>query len=198
MFTGIIETTGTIESVVRDAGAMRIAVRTPWKPRDIAIGESIACDGICLTVCGMESGTLAFDLSHETLAITTAARWDVGRRINLERALQLGERLGGHMVQGHVDGTGRVTAVDRQPSGTTLSVEVPASLARFVLLKGSITLDGVSLTITAVDGRTLSTVLVPHTLAVTNIDDRQAGDAINVEGDLVGKWIAQLVTDRQP
>lgn len=164
----------------------------PWQS-DLALGESIAVNGACLTVSAREGALARFDLSAETLRRTRLGSVEVGRRLNLERAIRLSDRLGGHLVSGHVDGLGRL--VGRRPAGDgeTLSFELPGELARYLIDKGSIALDGASLTVVEPRGPRFDVWVVPHTLRETNLGDLRVGDAVHVEVDVVGKWIEKLL-----
>lgn len=193
MFTGIVTDIG--EVVACDGGRFTIACRYPAD--SIAIGASIACAGCCLTVTGLhalDKGRTAFtvDVSNETLAVTTLAGWRAGARVNLERALKLGDELGGHMVSGHVDGLARILAIRPDGASMRFAFEVPAHLARFVAPKGSVALDGTSLTVNEVDGRTFGVNFIPHTLAATTWGAASVGDPVNFEVDLMARYVARL------
>ena len=193
MFTGIITDVG--EVAARDGG--RFKVRTRYAHSTIALGASIACDGCCLTVTAVEQrgGETVFsvDVSNETLSKTTLAAWQPGRRINLERALKTGEELGGHMVSGHVDGVCRIAGI--RPDGDSLrfTFSVPGDLARFIAAKGSVALDGTSLTVNEVTRETFGVNLIPHTLTATTWQSKRAGDAINLEIDPLARYAARLM-----
>lgn len=196
MFTGIISAIGEIVRVLPRADIVRLAIASPYAARSIELGASIACSGVCLTVVqrGEEGGRQIFEveLGSETLAVTTAADWRVGRRLNLERPVKVGDELGGHIVAGHVDGV--ATLLERSDLGATSKFlfEAPAALARFVAQKGSVALDGVSLTVNGVDGRRFDCLLIPHTLAVTTWGERKVGDRINLEVDLLARYVARF------
>ena len=190
MFTGIGEEVGRVTA--RDGA--RLAVACDVVARDATIGDSIAVNGVCLTVVAVEEGALAFDLSPETLARSALGRLAVGSPVNLERPVTLAARLGGHLVQGHVDGVGEVAAVTPDATGgSTLAVRLPAGLARYAVEKGSIALDGVSLTVAAIDGETVSIALIPHTLAATTLGVAAPGDRLNVEVDVIAKHVERLM-----
>jgi riboflavin synthase len=196
MFTGIITDIGEVVAVTpRNVGA-RFRIATGYDPETIAIGASIACGGPCLTAIerGIDGNRSYFDVeaSPETLDRTTLGGWRAGTRINLERSLKLGDELGGHMVSGHVDGI--ATLVSREDSGdmAVFVFEAPAELARFIAEKGSVALDGTSLTVNTVKGRRFSVTIIPHTLAVTTWGMRKAGDRINLEVDQVARYVARL------
>ncbi|MEZ5775464.1 MAG: riboflavin synthase [Hyphomicrobiaceae bacterium] len=192
MFTGIITDVGRIVS--RDGGRFEIACG--YEAKGIALGASIACDGCCLTVTSVKAegaGALfTVDVSNESLARTTLGSWQAGRRINLERALALGAELGGHLVTGHVDGVAQI--LERRADGNSerFVIEAPAALARFIAEKGSVALDGTSLTVNEVEGRRFGINLIPHTLQVTGWGARRAGDPVNIEVDLLARYVARL------
>ena len=193
MFTGIITDIG--EVVARDGGRFTIACHYPAD--SIAIGASIACAGCCLTVTDIRAhndgrSSFGVDVSNETLAVTTLNRWQPGTRINLERSLKLGDELGGHMVSGHVDGLAHILAAKPDGESVRFSFEVPPHLARFVAPKGSVALDGTSLTVNEVSGNSFGVNLIPHTLAVTTWGAAKPGDAVNFEVDLMARYVARL------
>ena len=201
MFTGIVTDIGEILEVERRAeGLSRVLVGARYPSSSIVLGASIACAGICLTVVAAEEregrSTFAVDTAAETLMTTTAGRWRVGTRINLERSLKLGDELGGHMVSGHVDGIAEIIAREDLPDMARLAVRVPAALSRFIAPKGSVALDGVSLTVNAVEGDTFSTLIIPHTLQVTTFSSAKKGGALNLEVDLMARYAARLMETR--
>jgi riboflavin synthase len=193
MFTGIISDIG--EVVARDGG--RFTLRCAYPAETIALGASIACDGACLTaieVAAAGAGSrFTVDVSNETLSKTTLGAWQPGRRVNLERALKAGEELGGHIVAGHVDGVG--TILDIRPDGESqrITVEAPAGLARYLAPKGSVALDGISLTVNEVAGARFGINIIPHTLTHTTLGARRAGDRVNLEVDLIARYVARLM-----
>jgi riboflavin synthase len=190
MFTGIVEELGAVRSL--EGG--RLVVGCPVVATDSTLGASVAVNGTCLTVVDRTDDTLAFDLSGETLDRTALGSARTGDRVNLERPVTLAARLGGHLVQGHVDGVGRVAAVDRSSDkGATLTVRIPEELEALVVPKGSIAIDGISLTVAAIDGPELRIALIPHTLAVTTLGAAAAGDPVNIEVDMIGRYVARLM-----
>jgi riboflavin synthase len=200
MFTGIITDIGRIERI-EDRGDLRARIRTGYAPESIALGASIACAGICLTVVDRgpgEPGTGWFevDISAETVSRTSLRggrrAWTSGTRINLERALRLGDELGGHVVTGHVDGTAEVVALRDEGDSTRVAFRAPDHLARFIAPKGSVALDGTSLTVNEVDGRDFGVNFIPHTKAVTTWGDVAAGDLVNLEIDTLARYVARL------
>jgi len=195
MFTGIVEGTGTVVTLAhsRSGGAARLEVDAPWPAGELAVGDSVAVDGCCLTVVASIPGGFAADLVAETLRRTALGRLAAGAKVNLERPLALGGRLGGHLVQGHVDGVGRVLALQAVGEGREVRVELPEELARYVVEKGSIAVDGVSLTVAAVGRGWFAVALVPHTLAATTLGERAPGDPVHLEVDVVAKYVERLV-----
>jgi len=196
MFTGQIERIGNLVAV-RRAGEglyLEVGVETPFD--GLVPGESISVDGACLTV--VEPGATRFcaDVSPETAAATTLKYKQAGTRVNLERAMRLSDRLGGHMVTGHVDCVGRVVQVVRRSDFREMSVEVPRELLRFIVHKGSVAVDGVSLTVASLSGNVFRTALIPATLSATTLDARREGDKVNIETDIIGRYVARLVESR--
>jgi riboflavin synthase len=196
MFTGIVETTGRLARIEPRGGDVRLMIDAgAFDPGDVAIGDSIAVSGVCLTAIAIgSSGTLAFDVSTETLSRTSLGSLSVGERVNLEKALRLADRLGGHLVSGHVDGLGRVAAIEADARSQRWMFELPPELARYVATKGSIAIDGVSLTVNEVDGHRFGVNLIPHTIEVTTLGDRKVGDPVNVEVDMVARYIERLMS----
>jgi riboflavin synthase len=193
MFTGIVEAVGQVLDVEGSEGAARLRLRVPRDVADLTPGESLAVDGVCLTVVAAEGETVAADLSAETLRRTTLGRLRPGARVNLERPLAASGRFGGHVVQGHVDGVGTITRVDREGDGRWMEVSLPAGLARFVVEKGSLAIDGVSLTVAAVQEGRCAVSLIPHTMAITTLGGKQPGDPVNIEVDILAKYVARLL-----
>jgi len=198
MFTGIVSAIGAVVGVSERNDVRRIAVACSYDLDSIDIGGSIACAGVCLTVISREddgTGTavIEFEAGPETLALTNVREWEVGTRVNLERSLKVGDELGGHMVAGHVDGL--ATIVTREDFGETtrFQFEAPAPLARFIAPKGSVALDGTSLTVNAVDGNRFECMLIPHTLKVTTWNKRKVGDKVNLEVDQIARYVARLL-----
>jgi riboflavin synthase len=196
MFTGIITALGEVVAIDR-RGDLRIAIASDYDPQGIAIGASIACSGVCLTVVEVgpdqrRSSRFAVDVSAETLARTTLGGWRVGTPVNLERSLKIGDELGGHLVFGHADGV--ATVKDRQNKGDSaiLRFAAPPELAPYIAEKGSIALDGASLTVNEVAGSEFSVNIIPHTQAVTSFGVRKVGDIVNVEVDMLARYVARL------
>jgi riboflavin synthase len=192
MFTGIITDLGSVRAMTN--GAMtRLEIATAYDADTIPPGASICCNGICLSVVERGAGWFAVEASAETLAVTTLGAWRVGTPVNLERALKAGDELGGHIVSGHVDGVGRI--VDRRQDGGSVRyvIEAPAALSRFIAPKGSIAVDGVSLTINEVDGAEFGVNIIPITQRETNLGGAKAGDSVNLEIDPVARYVARLM-----
>lgn len=191
MFTGIIEAVGrvaTVKSAGQSAGLTIDAGGLDMS--DVAVGDSIACNGVCLTVTSLVPKGFTVDVSQETLRVT--AGFDAGNAINLERSLRLSDRLGGHLVSGHVDGVGTVTTVKPVDANREIAVRFPAELGRYIARKGSIAINGVSMTVNVVTGDAFSVNLIPHTLAATNLKDLQQGDRVNLEIDLVARYVERM------
>lgn len=195
MFTGLVEEMGTIESVEDRAPGHRLRVRAAAVLSDARVGDSLAVDGCCLTVVECDRERFAIDAVPETLARTTLGERRVGDRVNLERALRLDQRLGGHLVQGHVDGVGVVRAMAREGDGVRMMLEIPAAIARFVAEKGSLAVDGVSLTVAHELGDGCEIALIPHTLAHTTAGSYRPGRRVNLEVDLVARYLARLLDE---
>lgn len=192
MFTGIITDIGTIRAVEM-RGDLRARIGCGYDMAGVEIGASIACDGVCLTVIAKGTDWFDVDISAETLSKTNiGGGWQVGTRLNLERALRVGDELGGHIVSGHVDGLARIVEAHDQGDSLRLTFEVPAALARFVAPKGSVALNGTSLTVNEVDGNRFGVNLIPHTRAVTTWGGAKVGDAINLEIDTLARYVARL------
>jgi riboflavin synthase len=195
MFTGIVEQVGRLAAVRQAARATRLEVELGPLARDARVGDSIAVSGACLTIARLAGGVAAFDVSEETRRKTTIASWRTGGRVNLERAMRLGERLGGHLVSGHVDGVGRLVERRREGGSERFVIALPASVR--VVEKGSLAVDGVSLTTWDCRRGRCAIALIPHTLAATTLGDLKPGAAVNLEQDLVGRWIEELVKPRR-
>ena len=195
MFTGLVSAVGEIVSV-EAGGVHRFAVRSAYVPRSIEIGASIAHAGACLTVTSLrpeDEGTIhTVDVSPETLDRTTLGDWKPGSRVNLERSLKIGDELGGHLVTGHVDGVGTVTRIEPAGEWTRIEIRLPDALARFVAEKGSITVDGVSLTVNGASRDAFTVMIIPHTAAVTTLGTLKPGDSVNLEVDLMARYAARL------
>lgn len=191
MFTGIVERAAEVVSAEHSPSGSRLVIALGPSAEGVSIGASIAVDGCCLTVVSLESDRAAFDVAPESLSRTNLGALRPGNRVNVERALRFGDRLDGHLVTGHIDGVGVVTAVDRRGIERDVEIELPEEYRRFVVEKGSITLKGVSLTVAAVTERGLRVMLIPHTAAVTTLGDAEVGTRMEFEVDAIGKWVAR-------
>jgi len=201
MFTGIVTDIGEVLAVeLRGEGLRRLMIGCHYEPASIVNGASIACNGVCMTVVGAgerdERTWFAVDAAAETLRVTTVGTWQQGTRVNLERALRLGDELGGHLVAAHVDGVAEITTREDLRDMMRFAVRSPPHLARFIAPKGSVALDGVSLTVNDVEGDSFSVLIIPHTLAVTTIGSWLAGTAVNLEVDLMARYAARLMDMR--
>ncbi len=194
VFTGLITDLGTVERLT--AGPVTDVWVSSSYSGDFALGESIACDGVCLTVVDFKGSSFKVQVAPETLRRSTAAKWAAGTRLNLERALRIGDRLGGHWVQGHVDGVGTIRELRADGGTTALRVSLTQELAPFFVEKGSVCIDGVSLTVTAVDTSSFSVMLIPETLARTSLGKKRVGDDVNLETDIIGRYVARMLGHR--
>jgi riboflavin synthase len=196
VFTGIIRELGRIESLNGESAGIRIRIVAPVTASSTAVGDSVAVNGVCLTAVEVEGGILAFDAVPETLRRSSLSRLTDGGSVNVEPALRAGEPLGGHLVQGHVDGVGRVLRLEPEGEGARLAVEAPQDILRYIVEKGSITVEGVSLTIAALATDSFEIALVPHTLQVTTLGSLAAGDEVNLEVDVLAKYVERLLEAR--
>ncbi len=198
MFTGIVEGLRTVVGVDAGPGWTKIRVDLGESAAGVRLGDSVAIDGCCLTVEGLVGTVAGFHLLGETVQRTTFGALRSGSLVNVERSLKVGDQLGGHFVSGHVDGTAPVVSKVEAPDQTVLAVDLPADLADLVVMKGSITFDGVSLTVMGLDGARVSVALIPHTLAITTLGSKGVGARVNVEVDMIGKWVRQFVPRSTP
>ena len=198
MFTGIVTEIGDIEAVTERASNLsRIEIACGFDPASIALGASISCSGICLTVVDVKRAAghtvFAVDAAAETLRLTSAGQWRAGTKINLERSLRTGDELGGHMVSGHIDGLAEIVAREDMKDQARIGLRAPKGLSRFIAPKGSVTLDGVSLTVNDVAGEEFSVHIIPHTLAVTTLNTAIVGGKLNLEIDVMARYVARLM-----
>ncbi|HKN86777.1 MAG TPA: riboflavin synthase [Nitrospiraceae bacterium] len=196
MFTGIVEEMGAVKAVERTLAGARLSVLASTVMDDLAIGDSVSVNGACLTVVSRAEREFAVDVSTETLSVTSLGQVSPGAPVNLERAMKLHQRIGGHLVSGHVDAIGAVRS--RRQDGNTLiiTIEAPREILRYCVPKGSITVDGISLTINELTDRSFGVAIIPHTAKVTTLGLKQIGDTVNLEADLIGKYVERLLQDR--
>ena len=195
MFTGIVTALGSIRAIQPIGGGkdMRLVIAAPWPDTaTIPIGASIACSGCCLTAVEVNADSFAGDASAETLACTTLGGWTVGSQVNLERSLRIGDELGGHMVSGHVDGVGEAMSATAENGSTRWQFRVPRALARFIAVKGSVAVNGVSLTVNEVQDDMFGVNVIPHTASVTGFGTMKPGDKVNIEIDMLARYVARL------
>jgi len=196
MFTGIIEEKGKVLRVEYRGQEKRLTLEVPFDLTGMQLGDSININGVCLTVVEKKTGTIGVDLSSETLQKTNLAKVQKGDKVNLERALRLSDRLGGHIVTGHIDGIGAITERRMERSFLQLRVRVPRSVSRYLVQKGSIAIDGISLTVNEYKGEEISLTLIPYTLEKTTLIEKKVGDEVNVEADILGKYVEKML-DRE-
>lgn len=196
MFTGIIEGLGTVSSISPSGRGSRITITSDFDLTDTCIGDSIAVNGACLTAVTLDGRRFTVDVSPETLHRTVLGRIKIADRVNLERALRLSDRLDGHLVSGHVDGIGVLRKRKTVANAIIMEYSVPASLARYMIEKGSVAVDGTSLTINRCDGASFEVSIIPHTAGMTTVSHKKIGDAVNIETDLIGKYVERFVLDR--
>ena len=196
MFTGIVEEMGIVEAIEPLDQASRIRIRGPIVTSDVQPGDSISVNGVCLTVVDPAQGTFAADVMAETLSRSSLAAIEVGAAVNLERAARVDSRLGGHIVQGHVDGIGHVSGIQQQENWTLMTIELPDELSRYLVEKGSITVDGVSLTVVSVTPHEFVISLIPTTLAETTLGSKSTGDTVNLEVDVIAKYVEKMLEGR--
>lgn len=197
MFTGIVEERGQVVAVTPMGDSARLVIRASLAVSDAKLGDSIAVNGVCLTVTEFDSQTFSADVMAETLLRTSLGAAIPGSDVNLERAMPAHGRLGGHLVQGHVDGTGEILSIEPTEHWTVVRVGIPATIARYIAEKGSITIDGVSLTVVSVDDSSFSVSLIPTTLRETTLGERQIGDVVNLEIDVIAKYVERLLEAKQ-
>lgn len=196
MFTGLVEGQGKVSFLKQEADGLRLTIAPAdgcFRPAEVALGDSISISGCCLTVVEISDNGLDFEAGQETLAKTSLGDLQVGSRVNLERALAVGARLGGHFVQGHVDGVATVDVIDRSGEWIDMWFRVPGAMTELMVPKGSVTVDGISLTLVNVEEDRFSVALIPHTLEVTTLGQREVGDRVNIEQDVLGKYVAKLI-----
>jgi riboflavin synthase len=193
MFTGIIEEIGVVTGIARGAKSSRVTISAKIIFSDLKLGDSVATNGVCLTVSDMTNSTFTADVMHETLKYTSLAGLANGTRVNLERAMAADGRFGGHIVSGHIDGTGVVRDITRDDNAVIYTIATGPDIVKYIVKKGSITIDGISLTVTSVDDFSFSVSIIPHTLKETVLADRKTGDIVNLEVDILAKYIEKLL-----
>lgn len=196
MFTGIVEEMGAVTSVEKTLAGTRLTILASTVMGDLKIGDSISVNGTCLTVVTRGERDFSVEVSPETLSVTTLGRLTAGEPVNLERAMKLNERIGGHLVAGHVDGVGTIRSRHQEGNVIVFDIEASPEILRYCVAKGSITVDGISLTINGVSERGFSVAIIPHTAKVTTLGLKQANDPVNLESDLIGKYVERLLQER--
>ncbi len=197
MFTGIIEEIGKIEAVQKGSKSSVLRIAASKVLEDCQIGDSIACNGVCLTVTSMAEGSYECDVMAETLRRSNLGELKVGDPVNLERALALGSRLGGHIVSGHIDGRGSIVSMEREDSAVWVTIRAEKEILRYIIEKGSIAIDGISLTVAYVDEEVFKISMIPHTGEATTLLSKKAGDSVNLENDLIGKYVEKLLFTKE-
>ncbi len=194
MFTGLIEAVGKVATIERHGASARLVVEAPFPAEEVSLGDSIAVNGVCLTVVEKGGGVFAFDVSPETIDRSSFRRLGRGSRVNLERALRLSDRLGGHIVTGHVDCIAAVTERRETSGNIVFAFRVPAESGRYLVAKGSVAIDGISLTVNSVTADGFTVNVIPHTAAQTTLQEKRAGDEVNIETDIIGKYVERLLS----
>jgi riboflavin synthase len=193
MFTGIVEEIGTVKEIIRGSKSIRLSIGCSRIMENMKIGDSIAVNGVCLTVTDMGDSWFSADVMPETMRKTGLGKLTISGKVNLERALRLSNRLGGHIVTGHIDGTGIVTSRVEEDNAIWLTIEAQSNILKYIVMKGSVALDGTSLTVAHVDNRCFKVSLIPHTAGATILGSRKPGDQLNIECDVIGKYVEKLL-----
>ena len=196
MFTGIIEEMGNVKALRREAGAARLIISASTVLGSTALGDSICVNGVCLTVVDIGKSEFSADVANETLKVTDLGQLQVGQKVNLERALQLSSRIGGHLVTGHVDAVGRIREKRQEGNSWRVFIEAPETALHYIIKKGSVAVDGISLTVADVDIAGFSIAMIPHTAKLTTLGFKSAGDSVNLETDIIGKYVERLLSAR--
>lgn len=196
MFTGIVEEMGAITVMNRSLSGAKLTILASTVMSDLKIGDSVSVNGICLTVVSRSERDFSVEVSPETLSVTTLGGFAVGMPVNLERAMKLNERIGGHLVAGHVDGVGRIRSRQQDANAIVLSIDAPPEILRYCVAKGSVTVDGISLTINSISEQGFTVAIIPHTAKVTILGLKQVNDTVNLESDLIGKYVERLLQER--
>jgi riboflavin synthase len=194
MFTGIIEEMGAVRALRQEGGAARLTVSASTVLQGTALGDSISVNGVCLTVVDKKADEFSADVAVETLKVTNLGELKIGARVNLERALQLSARIGGHLVSGHVDAVGRIRSKRQEANGWRIVIDAPEQVLRTVIKKGSIAVDGISLTVADLDRTGFSVAMIPHTAKLTTLGFKSSGDTVNLENDIIGKYVERLLS----
>ncbi len=197
MFTGLVQDIGVIKSIDKSSGDWRIEVDVSLNVTSVQIGASVACSGCCLTVVDKSNSSLFFDVSEESLSKTIIGSWSVTTRINIEPSLKLGDEMGGHIVSGHVDCVSKIIAIEPEGDSHRIKIAIPEGFEQYFASKGSVTIDGVSLTVNEVEGDCFGVNIIPHTWEHTTLGDRQAGDQINIEIDMLARYVARMLALRE-
>ena len=197
MFTGIVEEMGVVKALEHSPSGTRLTILASTILDDLAVGASVSVDGVCLTVVARDDQEFSVNVSPETLSVTTLGKLKAGRPVNLERAMRINERIGGHLVAGHVDGVGSIRDRRQEGNAIVLTIEAPKEVLRYCVSKGSITVDGISLTSNEVSERSVSVAIIPHTAKITTLGLKHPGDPVNLESDLIGKYVERLLQERE-
>lgn len=197
MFTGIVEEIGTVQEIQWGANSCRLTIIAQVVLKDVKVGDSIAVNGICLTVTTFSATSFTVDVMPETLRKTSLHHLRSGGRVNLERALQVGGRLGGHFVSGHIDGVGEIMALTQEDNALLITIDAPLQVMRYILPKGSVAIDGTSLTVVSCRDQSFVISLIPHTRSVTILGAKRVGESVNLEGDMIGKYVEKLLHSKQ-
>ncbi|MBX7148056.1 riboflavin synthase [bacterium] len=195
MFTGLVECSAKIVDIIKISDGARLVIKPKIPLKKVVLGESVAIDGCCLTVI-KKGATLTFDVSDESIRQTKIKTYQKGTMVNLERAMRAGDRLGGHFVLGHVDGVGKITSIKRNDTSLEITLEAPAGVSEYLIPKGSVTIDGISLTVSGLKKNKFKVYIIPHTEKITNLGERKVGDLVNMEADMLGKYVRGLIAYR--
>jgi len=194
MFTGLVQKIGRVDRISRSSGWVGLCLDLGELAREVELGDSVAVSGVCLTATGIDGSQVTFDVVQETVSRTALSRLQPGHDVNIELALRLSDRLGGHLVSGHVDGVGRIAKLHKTPGELRMTVEAPPPVMRFLVEKGSVAIDGISLTVAALKTKSFEVALIPHTIAATTLTAARVGDQVNLEGDMIGRWVAKFLS----
>lgn len=194
MFTGLVEEIGVVESVIKSAKSARIKIKAKKVLKGVSLGDSISTNGVCLTVTEFDSNSFAVDVMAETMRKSNLKKLMQGDKVNLERALRVGDRLGGHLVSGHIDGVGSIESFEEEDNAVWISISAPQEILKYIVYKGSIAIDGVSLTVAYVDDSMFKVSIIPHTREVTTLLKKNIGDEVNIECDMIGKYVEKFLS----